>query len=268
MGLAKQLVTNALSKRLLLPNSKRVIFVYHDISEPHEAHYSEDYSTPPENFVEHISYLSEHFDWVDLNEILAFEPKNKRRLASITFDDGFLSVKNFALPYLSSMQIPFALFVNKTAIESNRLQNLEDPDDWSGDESQKVYLDRDDVKVLAEAGVLIGSHSTGHRILRDCDLTTLTDEILVNKKFVEDIVNYDVEHFAIPYGKKEHYDKNMIDYCLSVGHRYIYSTNPVYFSKANLLGGSHLIPRIGIPNLSIGHLRFLLNRPLLKRIDI
>jgi peptidoglycan/xylan/chitin deacetylase (PgdA/CDA1 family) len=42
-------------------------------------------------------------------------------LASITFDDGFKTVAEVGLPYLASLRIPFTAFVNRMAIQDNRL---------------------------------------------------------------------------------------------------------------------------------------------------
>ena len=158
-------------------------------------------------------------------------PAAQQRLASITFDDGFLSVKEQALPYLDSKQIPFSVFVNSMAIKHNRLFYGTGVPDINRTYDRKVFLDEGDVKELAAKGVVIGSHSSTHKDLAECDDASLKEEVLDNKLYIEGLTGAAVRHLALPFGKREHYNERVLNYCYSVGYDYVYTTNPSFFIR-------------------------------------
>ena len=269
MRILKSLATKTLSRGVLTLASKRYIFVFHDVSDPDSQQFSESYSTPVEVFRNQIEFLSQRFEFVPLNSVL--EPRailRKRRIASLTFDDGFLSVRDDAFPFLSSKGIPFALFVNGTAVKHNRLSNCAIPTEPSREFSSKVFLDEDDVRYLSGRGVLIGSHSYNHKVLSACSDEELDEEILQNKFYLESLTKQKVDHFALPFGKREHYSSRVLEFCAAAGHDFVYTSNPTYFDPGRLGGKPRLIPRIGLTNQSAEELLFLINRPLIRLIDI
>ena len=257
-----------LSQTVLAGAEKRFIFLYHDISDPGAAQYSPLYSTPVRDFHEQIEFLARNFQLVALPDIVSDNFKNTRRLASITFDDGFLSVREQAWPYLSARGIPFALFVNGSAVKNNYLSYGPGHEGISRRYTEKVFLDADDVKVLDRQGVLVGSHSTTHRVLSECTEAELNDEIVDNKIYLEELLHKEVRHMALPFGKREHYNASVLTCCRQAGHDFVYLTNPSFFVASTLTAKPLLLPRIGITNETIGELTFLINRPLVKTINI
>lgn len=272
MSFLKNIVTKIFSQRVIAPAASRIIFVYHDVSETDSPQYSELYSTTPQRFKEQINFIEKNFKIVSLDEIVSLEAQNGKRLAAITFDDGFKSVKEVALPFLEARGIPFTIFANSTAIKENFLP-YDQFDEINRKYETRVYLDADEIKELHEAGVIIGNHTANHRTLSDCDDDELQTEVGENKNFLEDLIGVEVAHLAIPYGKREHYDQKSLDFCReTAGHKFIYSTNPVYFkgsqSATNASGQTTAIPRIGLTDQTAEELCFLINRPLIKKIDI
>ncbi len=265
MNSLKRLAIIGLSQSVHIPTSSRFIFTYHDVSDVKADHHSPHYSTPTERFYEHIEWLAKYFEFVSLDCIVTHQA-SKNRLATITFDDGFLSVKEIAMPYLLAREIPFAVFVNQTAMRENYLPYDLFPEINRRHQS-KVYLDENDVRELYEKGVTIGSHTTNHTVLSECDLEMLQAEVAENKFYLEKLLGEQVTHFAIPYGKKEHYNTHALEFCRSVGHEFLYNTNPVYFSCSEL-NELLLIPRLGLTAQSRADLLFLINRPMVKRLSI
>src|SRR5690348_5950615 len=97
----KRLLAPALSTRLLLPADRRVILIFHDVSNPGKAYFRQNYSTRTETFRLLVEFVADHFDLVSLRVIT--EPGERhgpRPLAAITFDDGFRSVRTEVLPLL------------------------------------------------------------------------------------------------------------------------------------------------------------------------
>ncbi|HBB89372.1 MAG TPA: hypothetical protein DC047_17350 [Blastocatellia bacterium] len=265
MTMLQKVVMKALPRRVLTGSGKRFVFLYHDVSDPGAPQYSPLYSTRINQFKLQIELLAKYFKFVPLEEVVGGSGDGKQRLASITFDDGFLSVKEHALPYLESKNIPFSVFVNSSAIKHNRLFYGADVPSINRAYDKKVFLDESDVKELAANGVVIGSHSASHKVLAQCDDAALKEEVLDNKLYVEGLTGAAVRHLALPFGKREHYNERVLKFCYSAGHDYVYTTNPSYFELTN---GERLIPRVAVLNESAEELLFSINRPLLKKIDI
>jgi peptidoglycan/xylan/chitin deacetylase (PgdA/CDA1 family) len=261
--LLKRFASEILSRKFLVPGNKRFVFVYHDISNPGDPQYSELYSTTVSQFRTQIELLASLFDLVPLETIVSRE-SNEKHMASITFDDGFLSVKENAMDYLLQRGIPFAVFLSYRAIKENYLDYGPEFSSLNRRFQQKVYMDEEDIADLASKGVLIGNHTYGHSNLSKCSLSELDHEMALNKRLLEELTGKEIEHLALPFGKREHYNDLVLERCYETGHRYVYSTNPSYFSSVN--GGP--VPRIGLTNQSLKELIFLLNRPFIKRVDI
>ena len=268
MGFLRKTITKALSQRVLTGAGKRFVFLYHDISDPDSPQYSALYSTPVQKFKAQVELIARHFKFVSLQEIVAIGSHNKVRLASITFDDGFLSVKEEGLPFLQTRGIPFTVFVNTMAITQNRLfYGAKEPSINRAYET-KVFLDEADVRALVAKGVAIGNHSSTHKVLSDCDPASLSEEVVASKEYIEGLTGTKVTHFALPFGKREHYNQEVLDFCYSAGHEFVYSTNPSYFDVTDPERNARLIPRVALLDESPEELYFLINRPLLKTIDI
>jgi peptidoglycan/xylan/chitin deacetylase (PgdA/CDA1 family) len=265
MGVLKKVLTKALSRRILTGNHKRFVFLYHDISDAEAPQHSPLYSTPVEKFKSQVEFIARHFKLVSLEDVVANGSDHARRLASITFDDGFLSVKDEALPFLEARGIPFTVFVNSMAVKQNRLFYGAEVESINRAYERKVFLDEADIKQMAAKGIAIGNHSATHKVLSECDEVTLKEEVLDNKTYIESLTGTAVKHLALPFGKREHYNEQVLNFCYSVGHEYVYSTNPTSFEATR---GQRLIPRVSILNEGAEELLFMINRPLLKKIDI
>ena len=265
-GALKKVLYPLLSRCVLIPKSYRIIFCFHDISEPDATQHSALYSTRPAQFKAQIAFLRSQFEFVPLGDLM-FAADRGSRLAAITFDDGFLSDKDVAMPILQAAGIPFSIFLNQTAIERNYIKyDLFNAIDRRYE--SKKFLDRDDVIAMDRKGVAIGSHTQNHRALSSCDDASLEREIRGNKQFLEDLLGHPVLDLALPYGKREHYDQRAITTALSAGHRFIYSTNPGLLSASRREPLELPIPRISILNEDPETLRFYINRPMFRRIEL
>jgi peptidoglycan/xylan/chitin deacetylase (PgdA/CDA1 family) len=215
MTMLRKVVTKALSRRVLTSSAKRFVFLYHDVSDPDSPQYSPLYSTRTDQFKRQIELLSKYFKFVPLEAVVTPNTNSRQRLASITFDDGFLSVKEHALPYLKSKDIPFSVFVNSMAIKHNRLFYGANVPDINRTYDRKVFLDESDLRALAPNDVVIGSHSSTHKVLAECDEASLREEVLDNKIYLEGLTGRAVKHFALPFGKLEHYNERVLKFCYS-----------------------------------------------------
>ncbi len=149
---------------------------------------------PPERFERLLDYLlSRGFrfwglkDYLDLNE-------TDDKLA-ITFDDGYRSLLEFAVPALRARHIPFAIFVPAGfAGKDNRW-------DYTYFFSKKEHLTPDELRQLSESGVEIGSHGMTHICLIDLSDRLLRIELEKSKNILEDITGREVAYLSYPFGR-------------------------------------------------------------------
>jgi peptidoglycan/xylan/chitin deacetylase (PgdA/CDA1 family) len=265
-----RVVRHLLGLRCHVPAHARVIFAYHDVSAASAPHHSPHYSTDPDTFERHLDLLQRHFSLVGLDDIVSTEGNGSptgRPRAALTFDDGFASVLHTVRPILARRGVPFALFLNRRAVLENHLHYQAPFGAPAVPAGTRVYLDGDQVAELARAGILVGSHGTDHQPLAGRSADELQARIGDNKAYLEGLLGQPVRHFALPYGKKEFYDRRTLAFCYAAGHSHVYTTNPTLFSAADLRPQTP-VPRIGVTNESDSDLLFLLNRPLLRRLDL
>lgn len=106
---------------LRFSKGNKFIFLYHDIFDKESRYHFPFCSTNKSIFEKQVAFLQKNFNLVSLKEIINDHLPLKKNYACIVFDDGFYSVKSIAYPILYSKGIPFSVFINKRAVENNRL---------------------------------------------------------------------------------------------------------------------------------------------------
>ena len=135
--------------------------------------------------------------------------------------------------------------------------------------SEKTFCGIHELNEMLSSGLLtLGSHTKNHYTLSKCNDTVLSREIFDNVTFFKDKFNTEFLYFAIPFGKKDHYDQRTIDMCSKAGHKYIFTTNPIPFSRRQLNSDCIILPRISILNERPRELWYLINRNIFKKIDL
>lgn len=106
----------------------------------------------------------------------------RRPIVTITFDDGWLSQYQDALPILERYKI-FATFYILT-----------------GSLGQPEYMTPDQVLAIYNAGHEIGAHTVTHPDLNTVSLFQVEQELKNSKQFLENLIKKPVPNFAAPYG--------------------------------------------------------------------
>ncbi len=129
--------------------NQAVILQYHHVST----------STPPvtslspEAFTTHMRYLADNgFTILPLEQVVAALSTGSslpNRSAVITFDDGYTSVYEVALPVLRDHGWPFTVFVTTGLVGSN----------------DRLYATWQQIREMAEAGATIANHTVSHPYL-------------------------------------------------------------------------------------------------------
>jgi peptidoglycan/xylan/chitin deacetylase (PgdA/CDA1 family) len=173
------------------------ILGYHKIGEPPPGGWQTWFYVPEEIFVGHLSYLREH-GWQVIDLLALFRgitaPESlPERAALLTFDDGYLSIRTVALPWLLRFGYPAVLFVPTDYIGGSNGFD-------AGCEPEEPICDWDDLRELQRSGVSIQSHGASHRSFSKLGLPEQEEELARSKTILEAGLKKPVEAFAYPYG--------------------------------------------------------------------
>ncbi len=170
-----------------------VILQYHHISNDTP----QSTSTSPKLFKQHIQYLIDNqFNVVSLDTFIEHLKKQipfKDKTVLITFDDGYQSIFDNALPILKQADFPFTVFVNAKPIEQKLSQ----------------WMSWQTLKALQKEKGSIANHSYQHKHLirrseneqeADWSKRILTD-LLKNQNLLEKKLQISNRVLAYPYGE-------------------------------------------------------------------
>jgi peptidoglycan/xylan/chitin deacetylase (PgdA/CDA1 family) len=155
----------------------------------------------------------------DLMEALAAG----QRYAGVTFDDGFLSVAENALPELEKRNIPSTIFVVTQAL--GQLPN------WLSEQYRANCVERimsaEQLNGLPAGLVTLGSHTRTHPNLPSLAGDEAWREIVESRKELEAITHRPVELFSFPYGS---FNKDLAQMCQDAGYQRAFTTEPTLVS--------------------------------------
>lgn len=170
-----------------------VILQYHHVSDDTPS----STSISPLQFEAHMQYLADNsFRVVSLSElmnsILKQQPIPDKTVA-ITFDDAYLDILTQGKPILDKFNYPFTIFINPGIINQKK----------------QHYLSWQQLKKMAEEGVIIANHGFNHdslaRISKDLTeqewLEEQTTLLLNAEKIIEEKTGQSWHYFAYPYGE-------------------------------------------------------------------
>ena len=116
------------------------------------------------------------------------------RLVGLTFDDGYVSVLENAVPELTRRGFSATVFVI-----SDRLGGT---NEWDAGTPWRL-LSAAQVSELAAVGIEIGSHSASHARLAGADPEVLADEIGGSRQRLSQVTDAEIRGFAYPYGSMD-----------------------------------------------------------------
>ena len=179
------------------------------------------WTTHTETFVRDIDWLKKNFELISLAEAQnrIRRPRNDRPCVSVTFDDGYASNCELALPLLIDKGIPCTYFVTtenvlfgKPFAHDLAMGNRFEPNNIS------------QLRDLARAGVEIGAHTRTHPHLgRIDDPARRYDEIVAARNDLQDALGFAVQRFAVPFGQHEHLNDAVFQLCNEAGFECVVS---------------------------------------------
>lgn len=131
------------------------------------------------------------------------------RAVVLTFDDGYRSFIEHAVPVLRQYGFPAIVYV--------LAQRAGDAADWYAVDGQPTppLMRWDEVRQLPAQGIEIGSHGLLHTRLAGLPADSLGAELTDSRRIIEDQLGLAVPHFCYPFGSV---DQAAIDACAAAGY--------------------------------------------------
>jgi peptidoglycan/xylan/chitin deacetylase (PgdA/CDA1 family) len=153
-------------------------------------------------------------------------PASQKHVA-ITFDDGLTSFVENALPELEKRNICAALFVIAGKLGTlpawNKYFNNTTWASASTETPAERMITEEELRKLS-GRVLIGSHSSTHRMLTELDQADARHEIEDSRRRLESIIGQRVTLFSFPYGA---FTEDLLVFCKNAGYERVFTVLPV-----------------------------------------
>jgi peptidoglycan/xylan/chitin deacetylase (PgdA/CDA1 family) len=119
--------------------------------------------------------------------------RSDARRVVITFDDGYSTFLEHALPTLRRFSFEATVFVVTGFTGEERVSR-----------QNKGYMTWNELRMIQANGMTIGSHTVTHPTLRSISLSQIEDEIRRSKQVLEAHLNTRVSSFSYPTAFPEH----------------------------------------------------------------
>jgi len=159
-----------------------------------------------EDFRRQLNFMAGFGDFIGLDDAVAMLESGDTiggRYFCVTFDDGFKNWITNAVPLLLDKDVPAAFFLVTgyigTSVEKDRDKLLRF---YESGVLLMEFLDWDDCRKMADAGMTIGSHTTNHVHLAQLDEAGAEAELRNSKQLIEKELGRPCEHFCCPFGRR------------------------------------------------------------------
>lgn len=179
--------------------SRIPILCYHRIETPPADAVRDRNFTTPTTFAAHLATLAAAgYTGVTIRDLRRWQRgviALPRRSVAITFDDGYASVVDEALPLLALHGWPCTVFVVSAEIGGTNV--------WDPCAPPARLLDADALRAMHAAGHDIGSHTRHHVRIRGLDAGTARHELAHSREHIADMLGAPCTSLAFPYGSHD-----------------------------------------------------------------
>lgn len=165
------------------------ILTYHEVSPQFQLGIT---SISPRRFRDHLDFLIDlGLRFVPLRGLSERFPENA---ICLTFDDGYASFMDCALPALADRNLPATLFIITDFVGKTN--------DWdiTFGVNRRRHLDWVQIREIAAAGIEIGSHGATHSALTRLMPDQVRSELEISKSAIEDRLGIETTSLALPFG--------------------------------------------------------------------
>lgn len=213
-------------------------------------------SVHPARFAEQVAWIAKHRQVVPLEELLdRFPNGSSKEFVALTFDDGFSSVFEHALPVLSRHGLPFTIFL---------IGKMCDRSDSSIDWVDKPpahplrTLDPSQVRELQALGVRFGSHGYSHADMTTLGFDDALADLVRSRQILRQFLGEDVTTLAYPRGR---HDEQVRRAAQEAGFTWAFGLAVPPADR-----GAHALPRLGVYPKDTGYSLRLKTEPLYGRL--
>lgn len=166
------------------------ILMYHDIADD-----SNQWNVSLRRFQQQMEFLKkEGYKTITLTQVQNnLEKETAEKYVVITFDDARSGVYESAFPILQQLGLTATVFVVP--------QWIDDPGSVPAQEHYSGFCTWRQLRVMAAAGFVIGSHSYTHRTLSSLSGQEIVHELELAERSIIKNLNCKAGHFCYPYGK-------------------------------------------------------------------
>lgn len=166
------------------------ILMYHNIAD--DTYY---WNVSLHRFQQQMEFLKEEgYKTINLTQLHDhLEQETAEKCVVITFDDARSGVYESAFPILQQLGFTATVFVVPGWIE--------DPRSIPAHENYSKFCTWQQLRTLAAAGFVIGSHSYSHANLSSLSEKEIVHELDMAERSIMKNLNCNVDHFCYPYGK-------------------------------------------------------------------
>jgi peptidoglycan/xylan/chitin deacetylase (PgdA/CDA1 family) len=191
----------------------------------------------PASFERHCAWLSTNRRVVELPEALEHLDAAMRLPGGevlLTFDDGFASLYDYALPILRKHALPATVFLVAETLTPNGR-----PVDWTPVPPHAAFtLTREQVLEMQAEGIRFGSHSYSHFDLSSMTHSQCVTDLRRSREALEDLLQEAVTCLAYPRGR---HDASVRSAAEEAGYSCAFSLP----ERAEHVG-RYAIPRVGV----------------------
>jgi len=206
-----------------------VILMYHSISPDDDDPFG--IGVRPSRFEQQLRWLRRRGrTGTSVSQLLAARQRfDARRLVGLSFDDGYADFTEYALPLLHRYGFSATIFVPAGQLGKTS--------DWDPEGPRKRVLSGPQLRMIAHAGIEIGSHGFRHRSLPGLSDAELAEEVGTSRAMLRDITGQPVTGFSYPYG---HLDERAVSAVQAAGYSYGCSVRATEFAGQYALAREYM----------------------------
>lgn len=208
---------------------RRLVLLYHAVG-------TGPWALDPAGFRAQMLWLSAQARVYSLDDLLASSAERPLQVA-LTFDDGYASLVDIALPILAELGLTATVYLN-TAWIGDGLRRPSDP--RLGHYPGETFLSWSDVGRLFAAGWMIGSHGVEHLDLTNTAPAMTDRELLDSRHTIGSRLGTDCRHFSYTWGRHTESLRRRVD---AAGYRFAAAAHHAALSPDDDL---LMFPRVNI----------------------
>lgn len=143
-------------------------------------------------FLQHKGFTTITF--ADLFRVLDGTDPAPPKPVIVTFDDGYSSFLELALPAIVSHKMKATIFIVAGEVGGYNRWDMEHG------VARRQLLSEEGIRAVLEAGMEVGSHGWAHRNMRDCTEPEFREEIFRSKLELAIRFGFNPEVFSYPFG--------------------------------------------------------------------